>query len=160
MPSLIKNGVIVEDQWWPVDPEGPCPANGQIYSLDQWQKLETKAGSAVQIEPGQSPAPLFDFLGQISLVVINFPVFTDGRGFSYARELRERGYGGELRATGHFIRDQLTYLQRCGFDAFQMADESLLEESLESLTDFSEHYQAGIDQPLPLFRRRVRTAHH
>jgi uncharacterized protein (DUF934 family) len=155
MPSLIKNGVIVEDQWLPVDPESPSPANGQIYSLDQWLELEDKAGSAVQIEPGQSPAPLFGFLEQISLVVVNFPVFTDGRGFSYARELRERGYGGELRATGHFIRDQLTYLRRCGFDAFQMADESLLEESLVSLTDFSEHYQAGIDQPLPLFRRRV-----
>ncbi|RLA47250.1 MAG: oxidoreductase [Gammaproteobacteria bacterium] len=155
MPSLIKKGAIVEDDWSPVDPESPSPSSEQIYSLDQWLQLEDKAGSAVQIEPGQSPAPLFDFLQQIALVVVNFPVFTDGRGFSYARELRERGYGGELRATGHFIRDQLTYLQRCGFDAFQMADESLLEESLAGLADFSEHYQGSTDQPLPLFRRRV-----
>ena len=155
MPRLIKNGNIVEDQWLPLDPESPNPSSDQVYSLDQWLELEDKAGSAVQIEPGQSPAPLFSFLQQISLGVVNFPVFTDGRGFSYGRELRERGYGGELRATGHFIRDQLSYLQRCGFDAFQMSDESLLEESLASLTDFSEHYQAGVDQPLPLFRRRV-----
>ena len=155
MPRLIKNGNIVEDQWLPLNPESPNPSSDQVYSLDQWLELEDKAGSAVQIEPGQSPAPLFSFLQQISLVVVNFPVFTDGRGFSYGRELRERGYGGELRATGHFIRDQLSYLQRCGFDAFQMSDESLLEESLASLTDFSEHYQAGVDQPLPLFRRRV-----
>ncbi len=155
MPRIIKNGSIVADDWLAVDPENPSPSGEHIHSLDQWLAMQDKAGSAVQIEPGQSPAPLFDFLEQIVLVVINFPVFTDGRGFSYARELRERGYHGELRATGHFIRDQLTYLRRCGFDAFQMADESLLEESLASLADFSEHYQGSIDQPLPLFRRRV-----
>ena len=155
MPRLIKNGSIVEDQWLPVDPDSPEHYDEQVFSLDQWLELEDKSGSAVQIESGQAPAPLFDALDKISLVVINFPVFTDGRGFSYARELRQRGYSGELRAAGHFIRDQLTYLQRCGFDAFQMADEAQLEGALASLTDFSEHYQASIDQPLPLFRRRV-----
>ncbi len=97
---------------------------------------------------------LFANLEQIELIVINFPAFTDGRGFSYARHLRERGYRGELRAGGHFIRDQLTYLRRCGFDAFQMADEPDLEAVLESLSDFTEFYQAADDQPLPLFRRR------
>jgi len=106
------------------------------------------------LEPGQAPAPLFEHLRAIPLVAINFPVFTDGRGFSYGRELRERGFTGELRASGHFIRDQMTYLARCGFDAFQLADESVLDEALASLQDFSEHYQAAIDQPLPLFRRR------
>lgn len=155
MPRLIKSGNIVEDQWLPVDPEHDNPASNQVYTLDQWLALEVKKDSAVQLDPAEAPAPLFEFLEQISLVVINFPVFTDGRGFSYARELRERGYRGELRATGHFIRDQLTYLQRCGFDAFQMADEANLEEALASLDDFSEHYQAAVDQPLPLFRRRA-----
>ena len=55
---------------------------------------------------------------------------------------------------GNFIRDQLTYLVRCGFDAFQMEDEAGLEEALASLRDFTESYQASIDQPQPLFRRR------
>ena len=155
MPRLIKSGSIVEDQWLSPDPEHDNRVANQVYTLDQWLALDTKENSAVQLEPAEAPAPLFDFLEQIALVVINFPVFTDGRGFSYARELRERGYRGELRATGHFIRDQLTYLQRCGFDAFQLADEAELEEALASLGDFSEHYQAAVDQPLPLFRRRA-----
>jgi len=155
MPRLIRDGAIVEDQWSPADPDSPAPSSEQVRTIDQWLQLQEKTGSAVQIEPGQAPTPLFDALDEIALLVINFPVFTDGRGFSYGRELRERGYRGELRATGHFIRDQLTYLRRCGFNAFQMADESLLEESLASLTDFSEHYQAAIDQPQPLFRRRA-----
>ena len=155
MPRLISKGNIVQDQWLPADPDSANPADSQVMSLDQWLECKDKNGTAVQLEPGQAPVPLLDFLDKISLVVINFPVFTDGRGFSYARELRQRGYEGELRASGHFIRDQLTYLQRCGFDAYQMADESLLEEALDSLGDFTEHYQAAVDEPLPLFRRRV-----
>jgi uncharacterized protein (DUF934 family) len=154
MPRLIKQGAIVEDAWQPVDADTEATGSDQILSLEQWLALDEKPGRAVQLEPGQDLNPLFDHLAQIPLVAINFPVFTDGRGFSYGRELRERGFGGELRACGHFIRDQMTYLHRCGFDAFQMADDSELEEALVSLEDFSEHYQAAIDQPLPLFRRR------
>lgn len=159
MPRLIRQGNIIEDTWVPLNPDISVPASGQICNLQQWQQLVDKRGSAVQLESGEEPSPLFEFLGQIQLVVINFPVFTDGRGFSYARDLRERGYRGELRAGGHIIRDQLTYLHRCGFDAFQMADQSGLEAALASLGDFSEHYQAAIDQPLPLFRRRTPTSH-
>ncbi|MEZ5503085.1 MAG: DUF934 domain-containing protein [Halioglobus sp.] len=155
MPRLIKRGVITEDPWLPANPAADTAAPGHICTLEQWQRLVEKSGSAVQLEPGQEPLPLFDDLAKILLVVINFPVFTDGRGFSYGRDLREHGYTGELRAAGYFIRDQLTYLSRCGFDAFQLTDESGLEAALDSFQDFSEHYQAAIDQPLPLFRRRL-----
>ena len=155
MPRLIKQGCIIDDAWLPLNPDIAVPAPNQICNMQQWLRLLDKNGSAVQLESGQEPAPLFDYLEQIQLVVISFPVFTDGRGFSYARALREHGYRGELRAGGHFIRDQLTYLRRCGFDAFQMADDSDLQDALASLEDFSEHYQAAIDQPLPLFRRRT-----
>lgn len=154
MPKLIKHGQIIEDDWEAADPDATGGGSRQILSLDQWLSLADKSERAVLLEPGQAPAPLFDHLAEIPLVAINFPVFTDGRGFSYGRELRERGFQGELRACGLFIRDQMTYLRRCGFDAFQMADETRLEDALDSLCDFSESYQAGIDQALPLFRRR------
>ena len=154
MKRLIKAGLIVEDSWQPPDADAANPGRQQILSLDQWLRLTDRSGRAVMLESGQAPAPLFDHLEGIPLIAINFPVFTDGRGFSYGRELRERGFAGELRACGHFIRDQMSYLARCGFDAFQLADESLLAEALASLQDFSEYYQAAIDQPLPLFRRR------
>lgn len=154
MPRLIKDGAIIDDHWLLPDHENAERQVGQICNVEQWLELPEKKGSAVQLEPGQEPDVLFAHLEQIELIVINFPVFTDGRGFSYARHLREQGYKGELRAAGHFIRDQLTYLQRCGFNAFQMADETDLEASLESLGDFTEFYQAADDQPLPLFRRR------
>lgn len=143
MPLLIKNGTLVEET-------GP-----EVLDLEQWLEMEDRATRAVMLEPGETLAPLIEHLDEIPLVLVNFPTFMDGRGFSYGRELRERGYKGELRAVGHFMRDQLSYLSRCGFNAFQMEDESELEPALESLADFSEHYQASVDQTQPLFRRRA-----
>ena len=153
MPRLIKDGTIVDSDWLPANPERLTP--GHILSLDQWLELDDKAGSAVQLEPGDGATPLLDHVDAIDLVAINFPVFTDGRGFSYGRELREQGFKGELRAVGAFIRDQVDYLQRCGFNAFQLADEDQLESAMDGLTPFSEHYQAYVRQPVPLFRRRT-----
>ena len=153
MPKLIKDGAIVDCEWLPANPERLTP--GHILSLDQWLALDDKSGSAVQLEPGDGATPLLDHLNGIALVAVNFPAFTDGRGFSYARELREQGFKGELRAVGAFIRDQVDYLQRCGFNAFQFVDEVQLEAAMNNLTPFSEHYQADVRQPVPLFRRRT-----
>jgi uncharacterized protein (DUF934 family) len=155
MPKLIRDGAIVtNDEWLPVNPESTATNTQHILSLEQWMTLESKTNSAVQLEPGQTPAPLLEHLGELALVAVNFPALTDGRGFSYARELREKGFKGELRAVGGFIRDQMHYLGRCGFNAFQLADDSQLEAALSALNEFSEHYQAAADEPIPLFRRR------
>jgi len=152
MPRLIKGGEITDSDWLPVNPDQQTP--GHILTLEQWQALDDKQDSAVQLEPEDGVAPLLEHLDSIALVAVNFPVFTDGRGFSYGRELRERGFEGELRAVGEFIRDQANYLHRCGFDALQFADESQLETAIRLLTPFSESYQADTRQPVPLFRRR------
>lgn len=151
MPEVIRDGAITEDRWLPAEASHPGPDN--IPTLAQWQAAG--GGPAVQLEPGDGAGPLRDHLDQLELVAINFPELTDGRGFSYARELREQGYRGEIRAVGQFMRDQLTYLRRCGCNAFQPAGDANLEEMLHSLADFSESYQAAADQAEPLFRRRA-----
>jgi uncharacterized protein (DUF934 family) len=74
--------------------------------------------AAVRVEPGDDARELIPHLERIRLVEVNFPVFTDGRGHSAARILREAGYAGELRAVGDIIVDQLPALRRCGFDSF------------------------------------------
>ncbi len=152
MPKLIKDGTIVDNVWEPVDVSS-LATDCRIHSLDQWRN--NPAARAVQLEPGEEPWPLLETLGTLELVAINFPAFADGRGFSYARELRERGYVGEIRAVGHFIRDQLFYLKRCGFNAFDFADDTDLVEAMASLNDFSESYQASADSAQPLFRRHA-----
>ncbi|MCY4425805.1 MAG: DUF934 domain-containing protein [Halieaceae bacterium] len=141
--KLIRDGRVVEDDW-----------DGPLLSLEKLNAGVSGDGLGLVLQPGESPQQIGVELSRLSLVAIHFPVLTDGRGFSYARELRERGFRGEIRATGEFTRDQLFYLKRCGFNAFQLADESQLEESLANLEDFSEVYQASIEQPEPLFRRR------
>ena len=74
--------------------------------------------TAVRIEPGDDARALLPHLDRLSLVEVNFPAWTDGRGYSSARVLREAGYKGELRAVGDVVIDMLGHLQRCGFDAF------------------------------------------
>ena len=51
------------------------------------------------------------------------------------------------------MRDQLSYLKRCGFNAFALEGFDL-QQALDSLEDFSAGYQASSDQPEPLFNKR------
>jgi uncharacterized protein (DUF934 family) len=115
----------------------------------------SEAGEVLRLEPHEDPAAVADRLGRTLRVEVNFPKFTDGRGYSIARLLRERyGYRGELRAVGDVQRDQLFYLARVGFDAFLLREGEDADAALAALEDFSEAYQASVERPLPLFRRR------
>ncbi len=113
------------------------------------------AGEVLRLEPADDPASVADRLQAVARVEVNFPSFTDGRGYSIARLLRERyGYRGELRAVGDVQRDQLYYLSRCGFDAFLLREDAGAGDALAAFDDFSEAYQASVERPQPLFRRR------
>lgn len=167
MPKLIKDGVIVENTWLLLaKPETDAaavevPAGSVIVPLSVWQaqkaQLQKRSDIGVWLDSDETAHQLGEDARALSLIAVNFPVFMDGRAFSSARLLRERyGFTGELRAVGHFIRDQLCYLRRCGVNAFAFAREDIdLNVALDSLNDFSEYYQASVDQPLPLFRRRA-----
>lgn len=154
MPALIRNNAIVDDDWRFGALDAESVAHKAVYSLPAWKESGRPEGAGVQIEPGDECRELVDGLSSLKLIAVYFQAFTDGRGFSIARELRDLGYQGEIRARGHILPDQMHFLHRCGFDAFQPDDESRLKASLERLKGFSEHYQAAVDQPLPLFRRR------
>ena len=47
---------------------------------------------------------------------IAFASFADGRGFTLARRLRQMGFAGHLRASGHVLADQYAMARRSGFD--------------------------------------------
>jgi uncharacterized protein (DUF934 family) len=114
-----------------------------------------EAGEVLRLEPHEDPAAIADRLGAAARVEVSFPKFTDGRGYSIARLLRERhGYQGELRAVGDVQRDQLCYLSRMGFDAFLLREGEDARAALADLAGFSETYQASVERPQPLFRRR------
>lgn len=63
--------------------------------------------------------PHFD---RLSLIAIAFPSFSDGRGFSIAKALRNAGYRGTLRAVGPLIADQFAYALACGFDEVELPE--------------------------------------
>lgn len=160
MPKIIKDGAVIDDSWQilPADatevPDGPVIIPLALWQAKKSALLSGRNELGIWLNSDESPELIKDDLNQFQLVAINFPVFADGRGFSYARGLRERyNYAGEIRAIGGFMRDQLFYLRRCGFNAFALQSNEI-EEALQSLNDFSDSYQSAIDQPQPLFRRR------
>ncbi|MCB2124097.1 MAG: DUF934 domain-containing protein [Rhodobacteraceae bacterium] len=59
----------------------------------------------------------------VEMIAVGFPAFSDGRGFTLARHLRNRGFGGRLRAKGHVIADQYAMARRAGFDEVEIPDD-------------------------------------
>ncbi|HYL22934.1 MAG TPA: DUF934 domain-containing protein [Burkholderiales bacterium] len=118
--------------------------------------LSPEKDEVLRLEPTDDPAAVAERLARAARVEVHFPKFGDGRGFSIGRLLRERyGYRGELRAVGHITRDHLSFLESCGFDAFELRPGEDPYAALAAFDDFSEAYQASVKRPLPLFRRRL-----
>ncbi len=116
--------------------------------------LDESNAAAVRIEPGDDARELLPHLGRLSLVEVNFPAFGDGRGYSSARILREAGYEGELRAVGDVLVDQLAYMRRCGFDAFE-PDQQLDKDDVQAAFDrWPEVYQDAADDRTPIWTKR------
>jgi uncharacterized protein (DUF934 family) len=137
------------------------PQGKIIVPLAVWQaQREALAGRTelgVWIAPDERPEVLKGELERFAVIAVDFPKFTDGRGYSIAFNLRQRlGYSGELRAIGDVLRDQLFSMQRVGFDAFAVRADRNIHDALKGLFVFSETYQASVDQKQPLFRRKER----
>lgn len=100
-------------------------------------------------------APVQD---QLSLVIVQFPAFSDGRGFSIGRMLREQGYTGTLRANGRLVPDEFAFARACGFDEVEMSDEHAArmpaEQWLAAAATFSIAYHNGPDAGASIFARR------
>lgn len=159
MRLVIKNREIVEDRWRHVADDAELPAGPVIVSLARWRKerdaLVDRGGPlGVRLPNTANVADLAEDLSWLDVVALEFPKFADGRAYSQARLLRERhGYRGEIRAVGDVLRDQLFFMARSGFDAFEPRADRSLEDALEAFGEFTVTYQPAADQPLPLYRR-------
>lgn len=158
---LIKNDTQIEDTWVTLADEDELPLGERvIVSLERWQCTRTElagrnGGLGIRLRSDQSPALIAQDLEHFDLVAIEFPVFKDGRGFSYARLLRERyGFTGEVRAVGEVLRDQLLFMHRCGFDSFEVARDEALGDWLKAVSEISVWYQPTADRRRPIFALR------
>ena len=115
--------------------------------------VQTNA-AAVRLETGEDARALLPFLDRIKLVEVEFPAFTDGRGYSAARILREAGYAGELRAIGAIFVDQLGHLRRCGFDSFAPEHPLDPQDAETAFNRWPDVYQATTDGRQPIWSKR------
>lgn len=160
MPTLILDGQIAESDYVAVAVEdADIKASNVMLPLSVWlENRDALAGRndiGVWLEPDDEVEQIAEVASQFPVIGLNFPTFFDGRCLSTANMLRRKyDFTGELRAIGDVRRDQVEQMRRCGINAFHMAEGQDLQKAIESLTQFSHAYQATVDQPEPLFRRR------
>ena len=90
----------------------------------------------------EAPDDFVNWLPRLDMVRLNFESFADGRAFSQAQMLRHRyAFSGDIRAHGQVLRDQLSFMFRCGINQFSLAQGEDIELALAAFTDISESYQ-------------------
>jgi uncharacterized protein (DUF934 family) len=87
------------------------------FHADDWQ------GDSVELASDTDIDTLADQLAGAEFVRVTFPAFSDGRGFTLARQMRSLGFTGRLRAQGHVLADQYAMARRSGFDEVEISDD-------------------------------------
>jgi uncharacterized protein (DUF934 family) len=162
-PERVIRDRRAEPDLWRVIPAGEAfgalPPGPIVVPLAAWRERRAELAQrrdplGVWLAPEDDPAALRADFDALALIAVHFARFTDGRGYSAGVLLRRYGYRGELRAMGDVGRDQLLYLERCGFDSFGLRPGEDVESALDAFIGFSVRYQGSVDDPVPLFRRR------
>src|SRR5512142_2083477 len=92
---IIKNGAFAEDVFVTVADDAALPDGAAIVSLARFQEerdalLARNVPLGIQLKAPDNPELLGEDVQRFSVIVLEFPVFRDGRAFSWARMLRER----------------------------------------------------------------------
>ena len=165
---IIRNRRISRSRWRHV-PEGALAGQqgGRLgsaaitVSLADWREhkgvlLGHDAPIGVRLGAGDDLADISEDLESIDLVALEFAGVTEGRGYSQARLLREQlGYRGEIRAIGDVSRDRIAFMERCGFNAYELGEDCDLQAALEAFGEISQVYQSGADGREPIASLRT-----
>ena len=147
-PLINQHGLVLSDPWRFIEADevgAACNVVTQhvILPMRLWlvhgQRLRERGYSVgVWLGPADEPEELPPALETLPVIAVQFSTFTDGRGYSQGRILRERmGYRGDLRAIGDILRDQMYLLHKCGFSSFALRADQSPEEAVAALKDFS-----------------------
>jgi uncharacterized protein (DUF934 family) len=127
-------------------PGGPVAVSLARFLAERETLIARNSLLAVTLESDQPPEALAGDLDRISAIFLRFPKFRDGRGYSWARVLRQRyGYRGEVRAVGEVLRDQWLPLVRCGADALSVKPGTSLAAFQQALSEQTVFYQPSAD---------------
>jgi uncharacterized protein (DUF934 family) len=133
--AIVKNGLVVENIWYPLlgrDPSEIDLTTPLLVSTSEFAAHRVALARfprlGLTLEPADDVRDIAWALDHLELVIVNFPKFNDGRGFSQARLLRDaHGFTEEIRATGHILPDQFGFLRRSGVNAVDCLDRNLAE---------------------------------
>jgi uncharacterized protein (DUF934 family) len=159
---LIKNGRVVEDRYVRILDDAPIPDGVSAivpaarFLADAEDILRRDAPTGVEWPNNRKVAELEPYVDRLAVIVLAFPNFKDGRGYSQARQLRERyGFAGELRASGQILRDQFLFLVRAGFDALEVKKAADAEVFAATVARYSVFYQPAGDTRVAAPQRRL-----
>ena len=161
---LVKNGQACGDPFVAVADGATLPPAPVIVSLERFAAEKTALLGrglplGVRLETGDSPESLGGDVQKLALIVLHVPHFKDGRAYSWARLLRTRlNYSGELRVSGHVLKDQLAFYARVGVDAFELPDAFPLADIDAALHEISDVYQPSVDGRTTILELRAAQA--
>ena len=153
------------DQWHTVGGEdGPMShppiKSHSLLTLGQWHAVREQwpLDKAVGvIFPNDADIEVLECdVSKLSLVVLQFPKWVDGRAYSQAHILRSRyRFTGQIRATGEVLVDMMPLLARSGFDAVVLRHDQERAAAERALGFFAArgHYQGDVQQTKPVFAR-------
>lgn len=164
MRSILRGRNVIPDTWHYADEDGWGDVSDVIVPLarflaetDAWTARTGRVG--VKLIPTDEVSVLAPHLPKLGIIVVDFPAFGDGRGYSQARLLRQRlRYQGELRAAGVVKQDQVFFMARTGFDSFQLAPGESSDAAVKAFGTFTAAYQDGSETLFTLKRRAAATS--
>ncbi len=155
---LLRNGHWVDNNpWVRLEDDDALPADSAndkplVCNLKRFLELENQGQhpvSGVWLSSTDDVLDLATRLEHIQLIVIDFPVYTDGRGYTQARLLRTQlGFSGELRAAGDVRPDQILFMARAGIDTFDFPEQPDTVLVSDILTRFTVNYQPSYSLPI------------
>ncbi len=157
--TLLRNGVWTDnDAWTPVESHDENESlktdlqAHHLLNIDQFQSLsleEKTRAPGVMLNPEDDVQVLKEHLPTLQLIAINFPKYTDGRGYSQARILRTQlNFPGEIRALGDVRPDQILFMMRAGITSFQFETQPNEQVVQQILTRFKANYQPSYSLPI------------
>jgi uncharacterized protein (DUF934 family) len=138
--NVIKDREVILNVWqYDFLDNSSTPGPHDIISYQRWLVLppvERSRVQAIALQPEDelnfSHAEVFE----LKVIAMVFPNFHEGRGYTQATLLRQRGFSGEIRAIGAY-RDNLILLEQCGFDSFDLVESEDLFQALYAFSELS-----------------------
>jgi uncharacterized protein (DUF934 family) len=138
--KVIKDREIIQSDWrYDYLGDSSTPGTHNIISYKRWQVLppvERSRVQAIALQPEDELNFSHAELLELKVIAMVFPNFHEGRGYTQATLLRQRGFRGEIRAIGAY-RDNLILLEQCGFDSFDLVESEDLFQALYAFSELS-----------------------